>query len=142
MKTSASALRLAMGQVLNIFYKLTIQENDSIPLRRHLEYLLDLLPKSVSFGAKLFSMQVVKRTSCAISDCFRKQRLSRTRGPTEQGDETLAFAYNHIVQARLCTLMVFDKGQNEVFLRFWVDQMIVGFVIPLEGFDVVDVEFD
>ena len=54
----------------------------------------------------------------------------------------MAFAYDHIVQARLRTLMVLDKGQHKVFLRFWVDQMIVGLVIPLEGFDVVNVEFD
>jgi hypothetical protein len=53
----------------------------------------------------------------------------------------LAFAHDDVIYF-VCfeALVVGDEGEDEVFLGFGVDEVVVCGVVPGYGFDVVDVE--
>jgi hypothetical protein len=54
----------------------------------------------------------------------------------------LTFAHDYVVDAAFEALMVVDEGQDEVLLLFRVDEVAIGFVVPDNWFDVVNVEID
>ena len=50
------------------------------------------------------------------------------------------FTHNNIIQPSLHLLMISHKGQYQIFLLFWINKMIVSFIVPGDWSDVVDIE--
>jgi hypothetical protein len=71
---------------------------------------------------------------------FGGQCLPGTWRAGEEENETLAFAHDDIVTPFSCALVSIHKGQDEILLSFIIDQVIISFVIPLHGTNIVNIE--
>lgn len=54
----------------------------------------------------------------------------------------MAFAHDHVVDVGFHTLVIFDKGEDEVLLFLGIYQMAVRLVVPFDRLDVIDVEVE